>query len=124
MADQEWTECAVHTRETDTDCEFCERELDQKNKVKERLSKNVVDMNNKLTAMKMPFLQTQMVVHSLKIDVFLDMFVQDPKTRMAFEINYLNRLHLMMLEAEKMLIRAQLMPNGMMPGQQFIHVPK
>lgn len=120
MSDEQahpWTDCVAHPQHTDTDCDYCEAELDAKNKVMKQMERELMLLDKQLLQIVgIPFLATAPVVQATKIDVLVDMILSDPKHRMAYELNYGQRMKSVMMEAkekaEETVRRQRLMANG------------
>lgn len=111
-----WVECVAHPYETDRDCEYCQKELDGKLTVKDQMAADVMVLEHRFRqAAGISFLGTYPIVQGHKIDVLVDMILQDPKAHMAYELNYFNRLRETMKEAVQQRQRQNLMPG---PGVQ------
>lgn len=120
MADdgpREWTFacCAIHEHHTDTDCEYCEEELDQKKAAMEDIVKMMMMQDGKMRAMTaspqnpdgVSFLMSPLATH-IKIDTLIASIFTDPKVRMNFELNTAQNLVNAMQVQESNIARRQL----------------
>lgn len=116
-----WTLCEVHVQHTDSDCEYCDTQLTGQNEYLDSLQEESQKLNRSLAQKNdgVPFIETQPVVAVLMVQTIADMIFQDPKARMAFEINFHNRLVQQMKVVEQQSIRSQLLGgmNGVRPDQ-------
>lgn len=105
-----WTECMVHPIGTDTDCEYCQNELNQKNTVLQGINADCQTLDRRLAQLTgTPFLAMAPAVVHVKIDTLVGMILNDPKHRMAYEINVMNRLREIMQNTETQLARQRIL---------------
>lgn len=125
MADQElpWSKCEVHTHHTDPDCDFCQAQLTGMQAHLDTLQEKCQQANVRLAQMHegVPYIETQVAVPMLAVEVITNMIFTDPKAMMAYQLNFFNRLAQQMQEMHQMSVRRQIMGNGgarMVPPDQ------
>ena len=123
MSEQEnpWTDCAAHVTSTDVDCEYCEKELEAKQAVLNAIHNRCQDKNNELARMTgTPYIESSPAVAALKADVIVQMIFQDPKARMAYELNFAQALDNQMETVKKHMTRQQILQgtSGVMPTKR------
>lgn len=120
---QPWTDCVAHPMAFDSDCEYCDAELTAKQAVLAGINKDCQVLDQKLAALTgTPFLAVAPAVPHVKIDTLVQMILNDPRFRMAYELNVMNRLREIMQETETHLMRQRLLQgvNGqIMPNKRF-----
>ena len=108
-----WFVCEVHVMSTDTDCEYCERQLKEQQERLATLQESCQQINQKLTAMTgQPYIETATAVPFLAVQVLVSMICSDPKARMAYELNFHRSLGNQMLQVHQHAIRMQLQGGG------------
>lgn len=111
------TECAIHARSMDEDCEYCKAEFDAKNKISEHFATlaqaGIKDLM--MAGVRMP----DGMVLGIRLELLIESILQD-RMRLHFEVEAGRRLVGMINEAKKDVTRAKLTGHPASKGLQVV----
>lgn len=107
-----WTECVAHTHHFEGDCEYCEREMEQRQAALTTTQQEVMALDQRLAQLVGTPFTAHPAALAVKLDVFIDMILSDPKQRMHFEWVLMNTLKPRMMDMESQARRQVLTQPG------------
>lgn len=110
-----WTECIAHPMAYDSDCAYCAQELSEKQKVLDDMRETMMKKESQFMNMTGQSFMASTLAQSVRHDVFIQMFIQDPRHRMAYEMNVANALSHHIDQAASIIRKQQILQPQTMP---------
>jgi hypothetical protein len=111
------TECVSHISHADTDCEWCQQELEAKALAQQGLADQAGQRLMKINSLGATIPEAALVLE--RLDTLIDSIIHDPRQRVHFEASYNARVINRLIDAEKA-VRSAMITQGVSPDGGLI----